>query len=79
MNKKLEQARENYLEKLKKVKLVEAGIEYSDADIYAKYVTADKPEEIEKEANEIVADVKKQNTAVTDTHHDKRVWNPFGE
>lgn len=78
MSGKLEQARTEYLEKLRKVKLIEAGVDYSDVGIYTKYISADKPEEIEKEARAIVADIKQKNTAAPDAHHDKRVWNPFG-
>lgn len=77
MSEKLSQVRAEYLEKLRKVKLIEAGVDYTDVDIYTKYISAEKPEEIEKEARAIVADIKQQHTA-TDAHHDKRVWNPFG-
>lgn len=78
MSEKLEQARTEYLEKLRKVKLIEAGVDYSDVDIYTKYISADKPADIEKEAREIVADIKQQNTAA-DVYQDTRKWNPFGK
>lgn len=77
MGNKLEQAKADYLTKLKKVKLAEAGIDdYNDLDVYVKYINADSEEEIEKEAQAIVADIKQQITA-TDVHHDPRLWNPF--
>lgn len=78
MSEKLSQARTEYLEKLRKVKLLEAGVDYSDVDIYTKYINAEKPADIEKEARAIADDIKENNTA-TDVNHDTRKWNPFGE
>ena len=77
MSNKLDQAKSDYIEKLKKVKLAEAGIDYNDLDVYVKYISAEDEKEIEKEAQAIVADLKQHNTA-TDVHHDPRSWNPFG-
>lgn len=76
-NDKLEQARNEYLDKLKKVALLDAGVSFSDVDIYVKYLKADDEAEIEQEAAEIVADIKQQNT-VTDVYHDETAWKPFG-
>lgn len=76
MSEKLEQAKNEYLTKLKKVKLLEAGVDYNDLDIYAKYINADSKEEIEKEAQAIVADIEQHHTA-TDVYIDNRVWKPF--
>ena len=74
----LEQARADYLDKLRKVKLAEAGVDISDVETYSKYISADKPAEIEAEAQAIVADIKQRNT-MADVRHDNRKWNPFGE
>lgn len=76
MSEKLVQAKSEYLDKLRKVKLAEAGVDISEVDVYAKYISAEKPGDIEKEAREIYSDIRQQNTA-TDVHHDSRVWNPF--
>lgn len=72
----LEQTKAEYIEKLRKVKLVEAGVDIGDVDIYVKYISADDSEGIEKEVQEIVADIEQHNTA-TDVYHDKRAWKPF--
>lgn len=77
MSEKLEQAKADYLTKLKKVKLAEAGIDYNDLDVYVKYINADSEEEIEKEAQAIVADVKQQNKNFGDVRQDDKVWRPF--
>jgi len=77
MSEKLEQSKSEYIDKLKRLKLLEAGIEYSEVDTYVKYLKSDNAEEIEEEAQAIVADIKQQNTT-TDVYHDKTVWKPFG-
>ena len=76
MSEKLDAVKAEYIEKLRKVKLLEAGIPHDSVSVYEKYITAEKPTEIEKQAQEIYADIKQQNTA-TDFHIDKRSWNPF--
>ena len=76
MSEKLEQAKADYLTKLKKVKLAEAGVGYEDLDVYIKYINADDEAGIEKEAQAIVSDIEQQNTA-TDVYHDSRTWKPF--
>lgn len=78
MSEKLEQAKTEYLNKLRKVALAEAGVDISDVETYSKYISADKPAEIEAEAQAIVLDIKQQNTSA-DVRHDTRKWNPFGE
>ena len=77
MGNKLEQAKADYLTKLKKVKLAEAGISHNDLNVYVKYINADSAEEIEKEAQAIVADVKQQNKNFGDVYQDDKVWRPF--
>lgn len=77
MSNKLDQAKSDYLDKLKKVKLAEAGIDYNDLDVYVKYISAEDEKEIEKEAQAIVADVKQQNKNFGDVYQDNKVWKPF--
>ena len=60
-NDKLEQTRNEYFSKLKQVKLVEAGIDIDVVDNYTKYITADSPDKIEEQAEELAQDVKKQD------------------
>lgn len=74
--KELKQAKADYLTKLKKVKLAEAGIDYNELDVYVKYINADDEKEIEQQAAEIVADIEQHHTA-TDVYIDDRVWKPF--
>ena len=76
MNDKLEQTKSEYLDKLKRVKLLEAGVDYSDVETYTKYLQSDDEEGIEQEAQAIVSDIKQQNTR-QDTYIDKRVWRLF--
>ena len=76
MSDKLEQAKTEYIDKLKRVKLLEAGVDYSDVDVYVKYLQAEDEEEIEEEAQAIVADIK-QHSTVQDTYIDERVWRLF--
>jgi len=76
MDEKLEQAKTQYIDKLKKTKLAELGVDFNDLDVYVKYINADDEAGIEKEARTIVSDIKKQNTA-TDVYHDSRTWKPF--
>jgi len=74
---KLDAAKADYIEKLKRLALLEAGVDYSDVDNYVKYLTADNEEEIAEEAEALAADLKAQNTARTDVYHDRRSFNPF--
>ena len=73
----LEQAKSEYTDKLKRVKLLEAGVDYTDVNVFVKYLKSDDPEEIEEEAQAIVADIEQHNTA-TDVNHNKTTWKPFG-
>lgn len=74
---KLEAAKAEYIEKLKRLALLEQGVDYSDVDNYTKYITAEDEEEIETEAEALADDLKAQNTARTDVYHDRRSFNPF--
>lgn len=58
MSEELERIKSDYTTKLKKLKLLEAGVDYTDLDVYVKYISADNEEEIEKQAQELVADIK---------------------
>lgn len=76
MSGKLEQAKANYIEKLKRVKLIEAGIDYNDVSTYVKYINAVNSDEIDREVAEIVADINQQ-TQFSDGYQAPRSWNPF--
>ncbi|MBM7717250.1 hypothetical protein MHB50_11330 [Siminovitchia sp. FSL H7-0308] len=76
MSEKLEQTKADYLSKLKQVKLAEAGVSITDVDIYTKYITGDSPEEIEKQAQAVAADIKREKS-YTDVYVDDRSWRPF--
>lgn len=65
MSEKLEQTKADYLSKLKQVKLAEAGVSITDVDIYTKYITGDSPEEIEKQAQAVAADIKREKVIRT--------------
>lgn len=73
MSEELERVKSDYLAKLKKLKLLEAGVDYTDLDVYIKYISADNEEEIEKQVAELVTDIEQHNTAKAD----KKTWRPF--
>lgn len=72
-NEELERVKGDYLAKLKKLKLLEAGIDITAADKYVKYIKASDEKEIEKQVQELIADIAQHNTAKLD----KNVWKPF--
>lgn len=76
MSEKLEQAKSNYLEKLKKVKLLEAGVDHSDVDVYVKYLKSDDEQELEEEAQAIVADINGED-GFGDTSQNRTTWKIF--
>lgn len=73
---KLEKVKAGYIEKLKKVRLLDAGIDYDDVDTYVKYIDADSEKEIERQANELADDINKQSQ-FSDVYIDNRTWKPF--
>jgi len=77
MSDKLEQARNEYLDKVKKIALLDAGVEYEDVDKYVKYVNVDDEGLIKREADAIVADIKQQNTTQYGDPGQNTVWRPF--
>lgn len=69
----LERLKNDYTTKLKKLKLLEAGIDITAADKYVKYIKASDVKEIEKQVQELIADIKQHNTA----KDNKKTWRPF--
>lgn len=81
MSEKLEQAKSEYIEKLKRVKLIEAGVGIDDVDRYIKYIDSTDAETIEQEAQAIVSDINQQD-GFGDVYNQlleesKNVWKPF--
>lgn len=76
MSEKLEQAKSNYLEKLKRVKLLEAGVNHSDVDVYVKYLKSDDEQELEEEAQAIVADINGED-GFGDPSQNRTTWKIF--
>ena len=74
---KLEQAKADYLDKQKRLALLDAGISYNDVSTYVKYVKATSNAEIKQQAEELAQDISAHNTARFDTHHDKRTLTLF--
>lgn len=75
MSEELERLKSDYTTKLKKLKLLEAGIDITDVNTYIKYISADNEDEIEKQAQELVTDIRQHH--FTATAKDKNVWRPF--
>ena len=75
-NNKLEQTKNEYFNKLKRVKLIEAGIDVDVVDTYTKYITADSPNKIEEQAEELAEDVKRQDSYgdVYNALQDNKTW-----
>lgn len=76
---KLSELQQEYTDKLKRLKLLDAGVDYTDIDVYAKYLKSDTAEELENEVELLVADIKQQNTAQDGYGDpgDHSVWRPF--
>lgn len=72
-NEELERLKNDYTTKLKKLKLLEAGVDISGVDKYVKYISADNEKEIEKQVAELITDIEQHNTAKLD----KKTWRPF--
>lgn len=73
---KLEQAKADYIDKKKRLALLDVGIDYNDVSTYVKYIDATSNAEIKRQAAEIAADIDQHNTA--DAYIDNRTWKPFG-
>lgn len=71
----LEQAKAEYIEKMKKVALIEAGFSVDEAGDYIKFIKADNEDEIERQALELVEDVKQHIT--TSKKQNNGTWKPF--
>ncbi|MFS0614820.1 hypothetical protein [Lederbergia ruris] len=76
MSEQLTGLKSEYTDKLRRLKLLEAGVEYGQIDTYIKYLTSDSADEIEKQAAELVADIKQQDN-YGDVYIDDRTWRPF--
>lgn len=76
MSEQLNELKSEYTDKLRRLKLLEAGVDYGQIDTYIKYLTSDSADEIEKQAAEIVADIKQQGS-FGDVYIDERTWRPF--
>lgn len=70
----LERAKAEYIEKIKKVALIEAGFSIDEAGAYIKFIKADEVDEIERQALDLIADVKQ---SVTSNKPQNSVWKPF--
>lgn len=70
----LEKLKAEYVEKLRQVKLAEAGISIDEVDTYTRYIDAEDEADIEKQAQKVVADVKGTGKPQV---RDEKTWNPF--
>ncbi|GIN58092.1 hypothetical protein J8TS2_24110 [Lederbergia ruris] len=77
MSEQLTGLKSEYTDKLRRLKLLEAGVDYGEIDTYIKYLSADKSDEIEKQAAELVADIEQKSNFGDAYCDDKKVWNPF--
>jgi len=70
---KLDEIKREYDSKLKKLALLNAGMDFNEVDAYIKYITADNEQEIEQQALELSEDISAHNTAYFgDAYRDPR-------
>lgn len=76
----LDTVKAEYLTKLKKVALAEAGVSIDLTDIYSKYIDAEDAEGIKKQAQQVASDINRQD-GFADPYQDNtsRVWAPFSK
>lgn len=74
--KELEQIKADYIDKQRRLALLDAGIDYNDVSTYVKYIKATSNAEIKQQAAEIAADINQQSQ-LADVYIDKHVWKPF--
>ena len=77
MSDRIDELKAKLIEKKKRLALLKAGFSYDDSGDYVAFIDGDNEEELEEEAQELLADVKAHNTAKPDAYHDPRGWNPF--
>lgn len=70
----LERIKTEYLEKMKKVALIEAGFPVDEAGDYVKYIKADNEDEIKRQALGLFEDVKQH---ITPNIPQNNTWKPF--
>lgn len=71
--------KKQYFDNLRKIKLIDAGMTYDQAERYVKYIDGATEKEIEAQAIELAADVltKKERTYADPSGKRKGIWNPF--
>lgn len=74
---KLEQLKADYASKLKRLALADAGAAYDDLDRYARYLSADDEESLEKQANSVLSDAKAQDRYADVYDAQARIFKPF--
>lgn len=77
MSETLLKLQEEYTDKVKRLKLLDAGIDHGDIDIYVKYLKSDAEEDLTHEVELLVADVRQQNTSQFADASNSGVWSPF--
>lgn len=75
MNEKLEQTKNEYLTKLKKVELVKAGIDIDIVDDYLMFIDAESKEKIKEQAEIVAGDALGEPVSIE--KGDKKVWTLF--
>lgn len=75
MNEKLEQTKNEYLTKLKKVELVKAGIDIDIVDDYLMFIDAENKEKIKEQAEIVAGDALGEPVSIE--KGDKKVWTLF--
>ena len=73
MSEELERIKREYLTKLKKLKLLEAGVDITYFNTYLKYINASNEKEIEKQVAELITDIEQHNTVGLN----KKTWRPL--
>lgn len=73
MSEQLEQVRKDYEDKLKRLALLEAGVDYTDVDKYVKYLKSD--DDVDSQAQAIVNDINQEDNYGDPSQGTS--WSPF--
>lgn len=76
MSEKLDVIKSEYISKLRKLSLLDAGMNYNDIETYEHYLKSDEPEELEQEAQAIVSDVNQEDN-FGDPSENRTTWKIF--
>lgn len=76
MSEKLDGLKSEYVSKLRRLSLLNAGMSYDDIETYERYLKSDEPEELEEQAQALVADINGED-GFGDPSENRTTWKIF--